>query len=284
MAKVLGKEVELAHGAAVTLRSASAEPLRRRRYFLGGADLEMRTIRDLLLRHAPGQVVDAGLGWGARASDYRAQIEAALARGERPVLVELAWDLPDALRAQVDLIDHHGARAGVSAPSALRQVFDLLGLPEDAWTAEFALIEANDRGHIAAMRRLGAAPDEIRRIRAADRAAQGVAPADEARAVEAIEARQQHLGGALTVVALPHARTSTVTDRLDAELGGPGFRNLLVLSPAETNFYGDGAWIAALDAAFPGGWRGGELPLRGYWGITSALALDHVLAVVRPLA
>ena len=54
-------------------------------FFLGGQDLEMVTIRDLLAQESC-PYHDKGLGWGARASDYRTEIEAVLAQGQIPVL------------------------------------------------------------------------------------------------------------------------------------------------------------------------------------------------------
>lgn len=73
------------------------------------------------------------------------------------------------------------------------------------------------------------------------------------------------------------ARASVVADRLDAALGGPGYSDLLVISPQEVNFYGSGRTIARLDAAFPGGWRGGELPRRGFWGHAQLANIEAVL-------
>ena len=81
------------------------------------------------------------------------------------------------------------------------------------------------------------------------------------------EAPTQRFGGRLTVVRLSHRRSATVTDVLDSALGGPGFQNLLVLCPDETLFFGEGRGIETLRNHFPGGWYGGELPRRGYWGI-----------------
>ena len=50
------------------------------------------------------------------------------------------------------------------------------------------------------------------------------------------------------------------------ELGGPGFENLLVISPDEINVFGSGDVIEHLAAAFPDGWYGGNLPEHGYFG------------------
>lgn len=232
--------------------------------FLGGQDLEMATIAELARAAlGPARVHDAGLRWGARASHYRDEIAAVLAAGEKPVLVELEDDLPQELSARVVLVDHHGARAGRDRPSALRQVFDLLGLPKARWTRRMALVEANDIGHMKGLREAGASAAEIREIRDADRAAQAVTAADEAAAREAIAAAER--SGALTVVRSASARTSPVADFMEPEYGGTPPVALLVLSPGEANVFAAGTVIAAL-ADEPGGWWGGALPERGFWG------------------
>lgn len=248
-------------------------------FFLGGRDLEMVAIAALLHeRQAAGdariaRVTDAGLLWGARASDYGGQIAAAAGAGLTPVLVELGADIP--LPPGTIEIDHHGPRS--AEPPALRQVFDLLALPEADWTRERALVAANDTGHVAGMRAMGATDEDIRRIRAADRAAQGITPEEEAEGLRALAARREGLGGRLLIVTLAHGRSATVADPL--ALAGD-MRDLLLLSPGSTQFFGDGARIARLDAAFPGGWRGGALPLRGFWGIGTALPEAAVLAAL----
>jgi len=58
----------------------------------------------------------------------------------------------------------------------------------------------------------------------------------------------------------------TESDWLQPELGGPGCENLLVISPGEVNFYGTGKLAEDLNRHFSGGWYGGALPERGYWG------------------
>lgn len=245
-------------------------------FFLGGQDLEMVTIRDLLALLAAGrdsrvaQVADKSLPWGAKASDYTEEIAQAVATGLVPVLIELAPDieLPPCTR----MIDHHGVRSHEAC--ALRQVFDLLGLPEDKWTRHFALVAANDTGHIKAMQRMGATEAEINAIRRADRLAQGVTPQEEAEGLAALKAGEAHLDGSLLIVDLPHGRSATVADPMT--IAGD-LRDLLILSPTSTQFFGDGARIAVLDHAFPGGWRGGELPTRGFWGVSRAVEEDDVL-------
>lgn len=234
---------------------------------LGGRDLEMAAIAALLADRPDVRVIDRGLAWGARGAAYVDDIRAAVAAGRRVALVELADDLPaDFPRDGLTWIDHHGPLAGRDVPTSLEQVFRLFGFPPDRWTRDLELVAANDRGHLPALARLGATPEEMADVRRRDRAAQGVTPAEEEQGRAAADRREERLGGRLAVVRLPHARTATVTDALAAELGGPGYENLLVLCPGATVFFGSGRCVERLRAAVPGGWWGGELPERGYWG------------------
>jgi hypothetical protein len=238
-------------------------------FFLGGHDLEMSTIRDLLERHAPDRFCDKGLAWGARASDYQAEIEGALERKQTPVLIELTVDL-DLPKDRIVIIDHHGQRAGSTQPTSLHQVFEILNLPATQWTRWHELVAANDRGYVPAMLDLGATKEEVSAIRAADRKAQGVTPEEEEAAERALSRLRILADGALAVATLPHAHTAPLCDRLEPALGGIGFENLLIDSPDQLNFFGKGNLIYALNEGFPGGWYGGALPERGFWGHQSA--------------
>jgi len=222
----------------------------------------MVTIADLLCRHSE-PVHDLALAWGAKASSYKAAIEAARRRGARPILVELEMDIPEA--AGDLIVDHHGERAGEER-SSLRQVFDILNLPESEWSRELQLVAANDIGHVDAMLEIGATPEEIHSIRSADRRAQGITAEQEETCRAAIRHLERRLSGRLDVARLEHSRIGPLTDQLHVALGGPGYINLLVISPGETNFVGEGRWIEHLDRAFPGGWSGGRLPHKGFWG------------------
>jgi hypothetical protein len=246
-------------------------------FFLGGYDLEMQTIRALLEGTAPGRFHDKHLGWGARASAYHQEIGHALSAGLTPVLVELQDDL-GLDRGRVVIVDHHGEHAGSNKPTSLQQIFALLGLPAERWTRWFALVAANDRGHSAEMLGLGAPPEEIAQVRAADRAAQGISPEEERAGEEAVRRAETLAEGRLTLVRLPHEHTATVTDRLDPTLGHTGFENLLVLSPEEVNFFGTGELVSAIDRHFPGGWYGGALPQNGFWGRAGRGSGEEVLA------
>lgn len=237
-------------------------------FLLGGRDLEMLTIRELLDSEGV-PYHDRELGWGAKASDYQSEIEHALAHDQPIALVELKLDDPFTDIGQdprVTIVDHHGDRAGAEAPTSLHQVFALLDLPPNRWTRHFDLVAANDRGGPPGLIEFGATEVEAHSIRAADRAAQGVTEAEEHAAEEACRNPEYPLGPDLTVIRLPHARTATVADRLDSALGGPGYENLLIACPDELAFYGKGNLVMALAKAFPDGWYGGSLPKRGYWG------------------
>jgi len=252
------------------------------RFLLGGHDLEMLEISRLVLATlGPDAVVDKGLPWhAALASAYAAEIEAALAGGVRPVLVELRPDLPAEMLDRSTIVDHHGPLAGADKPTSLEQVFALLDLPQAAWTRRLALVAANDRGWIPELRAMGADADEIAAIRAEDRVAQGVTAAEEAAAKAALAAAERRPSG-LVLVRLPHGRTSPVFDRLAMDAVPDAPPDALVVSPGELDFSGAGARVTALARAFPDGWSGGALPERGFWGHGAPLpGLDAVLAVI----
>jgi hypothetical protein len=251
-------------------------------FFLGGHDLEMVTIRELVAGSL-ARCYDHGLGWGARASAYHAEFDEAIRVGLVPVLVELEDDLGLAARthAPVIVIDHHGLRAGRDQPTALEQVFALLGLTSVAWSRWFHLVAANDRGHIRGLLAAGATPDEITQVRAADRSAQGITTSEELAGRIAAAESEIVVNGRVTLVRLPHDRTATVTDLLSPVVGYTGPENLLILSPGQTNFFGRGTGIEALAAAFPGGYSGGELPDTGFWGYLGTLSLSNLLATLK---
>ena len=146
-------------------------------YFLGGADLEMQTIREIL-DGRQAEYVDRQLVWGATASAYELEIRQAVEGGQVPVLIELQPDLAADLLTRCVLIDHHGEPDLKDKPTAIEQVTARLGISpqEFAENRRWALVAANDRGHVAAMRKLDppATDAEIRTIREADLFAQGI--------------------------------------------------------------------------------------------------------------
>ena len=243
--------------------------------FLGGHDLEMVEIGQLLAGRSDVEVHDHRLAWGAKASAYRNEMCAALKRGRSVAIIELPDDLPaDIPRDRIIWIDHHGALAGADRPTSLEQIFELLEFPAEQWTRDRMLIAANDRGHIRGLKDAGATEAEIRDIRARDRAAQGISPLEEEQGREAASRAESHCGGRLLVIRLPHTRTATVTDIM------PDTENLVVFGPGQTVFFGSGHCIEALRRAYPEGWFGGELPARGYWGIGRAIEQAAILPIV----
>jgi hypothetical protein len=146
--------------------------LAREAVFLGGADLEIKTIRQLLQDLvATGSIAlhDHRLSWGAKASAFREEIDEAVAARQPVVLVELADDLPPRHpgRERMTWIDHHGAVS--TLPTALEQIFDRYRKPLAArgwgWTRDGGLVAANDQGHASAMAAAGATQDEMLAIR-----------------------------------------------------------------------------------------------------------------------
>lgn len=243
-------------------------------FCLGGHDLEMLTIKQLLAEHNQ-PILDKQLTWGAAASAYQAEINKALQRGVTPVLIELDYDL--ILNPAPIIIDHHGSLAGKNEPTALHQVFKLLSLPPSSWSRWFDLVAANDKDHITGLQAINATQTEIIKIRAADRRAQGITADEELSAKQAIA--NMEIKGSLSFVSLPHNHCATVVDALHPALGGVGYDNLLIISPQEVNFFGKGEWVQALAKAFPNSWYGGALPQQGFWGsqkIAAKTVIDFI--------
>jgi len=250
--------------------------------FLGGRDLEMVTIARLLKTQAGVVVHDIGLAWGARASSYENDIREALFQGHSVILVELLDDLPFEIPLdKLQIIDHHGLLAGHGKPTSIEQIFRFFQFPPEAWSRELALVSANDRTHIKGMVAINATVEEIRSTREQDRAAQGISVEEERQGREALQHVERHFEGRLTVVTLPHSRTATVTDPLDSNLGGPGYENLLILSPTQTTFFGSGQYIEVLKSAYPECWFGGDLPQRGYWGCAKNISRTDILTLLK---
>jgi hypothetical protein len=238
-------------------------------FFLGGGDAEMAEIRAILAeKKIPFH--DRGLSWGARISDYEAEIRA-LPPGSVPVLVELT---PDGMVPQnAVIIDHHGEQAGEDRETSIEQVAALLGVELNR---RRRLIAANDRGHIRAMQAMGAAAEEIREIRALDRSAQGVTAADERLAERSVAERMAVHGAKTAFVESLTERTSPITDRL-----WDRFEHIFIRTPEGNFFYsGKGHVIQRLKVRFENlkkenaavaFWYGGALPEQGFFGANTPL-------------
>lgn len=195
-------------------------------FLLGGHDLEMCTIKDMLLE-AKVVCFDASLQWNnAYVSAYQKELEQYGADDSEWTIygVELQEDIP--LPYNYKAIDHHNLN--MDLPSALEQVADLLGVPLNR---RMQLIAANDKGYIPGMQALQASDAEIMEIRRADRACQGVTEEDELLAEKAIKENRLIEGDLTIVQALSH-KFSPVCDRLFP------YDRLLVYTDEEWMYYG----------------------------------------------
>ncbi|NIM15699.1 MAG: hypothetical protein GTO45_27235 [Candidatus Aminicenantes bacterium] len=238
-------------------------------FFLGGLDAEMVTIREILdAKKIP--YFDKHLTWGASLSQYKEELMG-LSKGQVPVFVELRLDID--YPEQAIVIDHHNERAGKNRQTSLEQASDLLGVQLNRYQH---LISANDRGHIPAMKALGATLKEIEEIRRYDRQCQGVTQKDEKLAKESIQHHSEKLAPDAILVNSLTEKSSPVMDRLYDK-----FAHLFIVSPSnELNYFGPGKMIDRLETLYRKlkqskpdifFWKGGNLPDRGFFGSNFAI-------------
>ena len=200
----------------------------KRIFLLGGNDLEMTTIKNLLV-NAGEQFETHDLRWdNAKLSSYEKTLEE---YGNSPDYqiygIELNEDIPHP--DNYVRIDHHNDFA--NKPSSLEQVATLLGLAMDR---HMQLVAANDSRYIPGMIKLGASREEIDDIRRADRAAQGVSEDEDERLAE--ESLKSCKGDAsnLYVVKSLTSKFSAICDRMYP------YRRLLIYNDDVAEFYGEG--------------------------------------------
>lgn len=200
----------------------------KRIFLLGGNDLEMTTIKNLLV-NAGEQFETHDLRWdNAKLSSYEKTLEE---YGNSPDYqiygIELNEDIPHP--DNYVRIDHHNDFA--NKPSSLEQVAKLLDLAMDR---HMQLVAANDARYIPGMIKLGASREEIDDIRRADRAAQGISEGDDERLAE--ESLKSCKGDAsnLYVVESLTSKFSTICDRIYP------YRRLLIYNDDVAEFYGEG--------------------------------------------
>lgn len=198
-------------------------------FLLGGSDLEMETVKQIVGQCSGCISVDLNLSWSnALLSNYLGVFDN-FPRAEF-YAVELQEDIevPAGVISRYHRIDHHNEYAYRS--SSLEQVAEVLGV---ALNRRQLLIAANDRGYIPAMKALGATEDEIAEIRRLDRRAQGVTEDDERLAEESL-ACNMHKGRQLWVVKSLSPKFSPICDRLYP------YQRLLIYTDSEWMFYGEG--------------------------------------------
>lgn len=237
-------------------------------FLLGGADLEMQTIRDVLVRQSI-PFADHHLRWdNALLSSYRKELQE-VKDGQTVYGLELREDIlpPICYRA----IDHHNGLS--SLPCALEQVMEILQLPMNRYEQ---LVSANDKAYIPGMLALGATSEEIATVRLADRKAQGVTDEEEQLAEKAIVNNQEFVNGLIIIRALC-SRFSPICDRLFP------YQKLLIYTDSEWMYYGEGATLVreSFSDEFEVGdlfYGGGE---HGYVGIKqNVYNKDEILEMV----
>lgn len=198
-------------------------------FLLGGYDLEMLTIRQVLNeQNIP--YVDHQLRWdNAKLSNYRKELDEAIFNGRSVFGVELQEDIP--VPEGYKAIDHHNVQQDV--PSALEQVMELLHLPLNR---HLKLVAANDKAYIPGMKELGAKQEEIDLIRRSDRKIQGVTDEDEILAERAISENCTKVND-LWVVHAFSSHFSPICDRLFP------YDHLLVFTDQEWVYYGKGVEV-----------------------------------------
>ncbi len=239
----------------------------RKLFLIGGHDLEMATIVQLLEQEGYSYI-DHSLAWhNAKLSSYQEQIATYADSPTTLYGIELQEDITPPCNYVT--IDHHNYHN--HALSALEQVATHIGYTLDRHQQ---LVAANDRGYIPAMLALGATDAEVAQIRLLDREAQGVTPQQEELAIQAIATKRSLYGGQLLVVQARCPKFSPICDRLYP------YERLLVYTLHELTYYGKQA--QQLRVQMPHSailyYGGGE---HGYWGVPrDALSETEITTIV----
>lgn len=201
--------------------------LKKHLFLLGGHDLEMQTIVQILTDR---NVIfkDRYLQWdNALLSQYEEEIQQ---YGNKEPFIIYGVELKEDITPPTNYIriDHHNEYA--TYPSALEQVASILDHPLNRYQT---LVAANDKAYIPGMLEIGASHEEINLIRQEDRKAQGVIEDDEKLAQEAITNGTEKIGS-LYVVFTTANKFSPICDRLYP------YEKLLIYTPNELIYYGKG--------------------------------------------
>ena len=195
-------------------------------FLLGGHDLEMNTIKQMLGHRADCKITDKDLAWNnALLSAYSKELEES-SKFDRIYGIELKTDIP--VPDNYFCIDHHNNLENM--PSSLEQTAMIVGVHLNRHQQ---LVAANDRGYIPGMQALSASEKEIAEIRRQDREAQGISNADELLAEVSITQHLIHYPN-LSVVKSLTSHFSTICDRLYP------YKRLLIYTDDEWVFYGEG--------------------------------------------
>lgn len=211
-----------------------------RLFLLGGYDLEMLTIKQMLEERDDCAVADKHLHWdNALLSAY--QEELSKYADSQIYGIELREDI--IAPGNYFSIDHHNDKNG--QPSSLEQIANLLGVNLNRYQQ---LVAANDKGYIPAMKAMMASNEEIDEIRRKDRKAQGVTEEDELLAEQSIKNHLDRYKD-ISIVYSQTSKFSAICDRLFP------YQRLLIYTDSEWTFYGDGkaSLVNEFDADIQGG-------------------------------
>jgi len=184
-------------------------------FLLGGYDLEMLEIKKLLKEHGE-KFIDKELSWGASLSSYNDIFN------DEDIFVGIELEVDIQPPKHYVEIDHHGKN--IHKPSSIEQIAKILGIELNRWQK---LVSANDARYIFGMQKLCATPQEIQKIRDADRAAQGVTSEDERLAQKSLKEAYNHLIYSYT------SHFSTIADRVYAK-----FTHYVIFNDNKVVFYG----------------------------------------------
>lgn len=204
------------------------EQMRKKIFLLGGYDLEMMEIKNLLSLNKLN-FIDKQLNWSnASLLEYSEELNKYGNTSDWDIYgIELQEYGMESIPSNYYRIDHHNELNHL--PSSLEQVAVILGLQLDY---RQQLIAANDKAYIPGMLQLGASEKEIAEIRQADRKIQGVTVQDEKLAEKAIE--KKILVKDILVVKSASNRFSAICDRLYP------YTKLLIYTNDELMYYGKG--------------------------------------------
>jgi hypothetical protein len=203
----------------------------KRIFLLGGYDLEMIVIRDLLQKYEE-TYFDNKLSWNtALLSSYKDVLNQYGNKTDTLLYgIELRPSPDITTYANYILIDHHNENT--DRPAALIQTAGILNHP---LTRYEQLVAANDSNYIPGMIALGATDKEVKEIRRKDRAAQGVTAKDENLAMQTLR-DYDHLEqiGDLIIIKSKTPHFSAITDRLYP------YKKLLIYTNNTWVYYGEG--------------------------------------------
>ena len=191
-------------------------------FLLGGHDLEMDEIKNLLDQFEQ-KYLDNKLQWGAKWSDYESAFNKLENKDKTFVGIELSGERPEG----AILIDHHNFNA--DNPSSLEQVAKMLNVSLTRWQE---LVAANDKAYIHGLEQMCATKEEIKKVREADKEAQGVTEEDEKKAEESVKNHLVVIDGIAIIEALTN-KFSPITDLMYGKAN-----QLIVYNKTSINYYG----------------------------------------------